>query len=153
MKLKDIPIYDSTQDGFNFVRSSLKNTAFKYFYSFKPHLTELHKNYYKLINDLRKDKTILILKPDKGNAVVLLNKIDYQQKMMTIINDTTKFKILNEDLLTILMKQEDKINRLLSKMKENKEISPEEYKELYVTGSQPGILYGLPKIHKPNVPP
>ena len=34
----------------------------------------------------------------------------------------------------------------------NKEISPEEYTELYVTGSQPGILYGLPKIHKPNVP-
>ena len=102
LKLKDIPIYDSTQDGFNFVRSSLKNTALKYFYSFKPHLTELHKNYYKLINDLRKDKTILILKPDKGNAVVLLNKIDYQQKMMTIINDTSKFKILNEDLLTLL---------------------------------------------------
>ena len=50
------------------------------------------------------------------------------------------------------MKQEDKINRLLSKMKEYKEISPEEYKDLYVTGSQPGILYGLPKIHKPNVP-
>ena len=23
---------------------------------------------------------------------------------------------------------------------------------MYVTGSQPGILYGLPKIHKPNVP-
>ena len=38
---------------------------------------------------------------------------------MTIINDTSKFKILNEDLLTLLMKQEDKINRLLSKMKEN----------------------------------
>ena len=72
---------------------------------------------------------------------------------MTIIKyDTSKFKILHEDLLTLLMKQEDKINRLLSKMKENKEISPEEYKELYVTGSQPGILYGLPKIHKPNVP-
>ena len=36
-KLKNIPIYDSTQDGFNFVRSSLKNTAFKYFCSFKRH--------------------------------------------------------------------------------------------------------------------
>ena len=35
---------------------------------------------------------------------------------------------------------------------ERKEISPEEYKEPYVTGSQPGILYGLRKIHKPNVP-
>ena len=65
-------------------------------------------------------------KPDKGNAVVLLNKNDYQQKMITIINDTSKFKILNEDLLTLLMKQ-DKINRLLSKMRDNKEISPEKY--------------------------
>ena len=64
---------------------------------------------------------------------------------------TSKFKILNEDLLTFLMKQEDKINRLLSKMKDNKGISPEEYKELYVTGSQPGKLYGLQKIQKLNV--
>ena len=122
LKLKDIPIYDSTQNGLNFVRSSLKNAVFKYFYSFKPHLTELHKNYYKLINDLRKDKTIGILKPDKGNSVVLLNNNDYQQKMMTIINYTSKFKILNEDILTLLMKQ-DKINRFLSKIKYNKEIS------------------------------
>ena len=87
LKLKNIP-----QDGFNFVRSSFTNTAFKYFYSFKPHLTELHKNYYKLINDLRKDKTILILKPDKGNAVVLLNNIDYHQKMINILNDTPNSK-------------------------------------------------------------
>ena len=43
---------------------------------------------------------------------------------------------LNEDLLTLLMKQEDKMNRLMSKMKLSHEISPEEYKELNVTGSQ-----------------
>ena len=102
LKLKDIPIYDSTQDGFNFVRRSLKNTALKYFYSFKPHLTELHKNYYKLINDLRKDKTILILNPVKGNAVVLLNKIDYQQKMMTIIIPFRIFNFLGKKLFYLI---------------------------------------------------
>ena len=30
--MKSINIYDSIQDEINFVRSSLKNTAFKYFY-------------------------------------------------------------------------------------------------------------------------
>ena len=39
-------------------------------------------------------------------------------------------------------------------MKDNKEMSLEEYKELCLTGTHPGILYtSFQKIHKPNVPP
>ena len=47
------------------------------------------------------------------------------------------------------MKIEDKINRFLRKLKTKLSLlSDDIYKQLYVTGSGPGILYGAPKIHK-----
>ena len=38
---------------------------------------------------------------------------------------------------------ENKIVELLKRLKEKQEISDKVYKELYPTGSKPGILYGL----------
>ena len=45
---------------------------------------------------------------------------------------------------------EDKLNNFLLNLKNLGHISPELYKKLYVTGTGPGILYGLAKIHKSN---
>ena len=44
------------------------------------------------------------------------------------------------------------MNRLLAKLKGASSITEKEYNELYVSGSNPGILYGLPKVHKALVP-
>ena len=38
----------------------------------------------------------------------------------------------------------------MRKLKNMSLLSDEVYKQLYVTGSGPGILYGSPKIHKSN---
>ena len=48
------------------------------------------------------------------------------------------------------MKIEDKINNFLRKLKDSASLSSENYFKLYASGSSPGILYGLPKIHKPD---
>ncbi|KAG1652534.1 hypothetical protein GQR58_026230 [Nymphon striatum] len=70
--------------------------------------------------------------------------------MTDIISDPSKFSPINEPILKFSMKIEDKINNFLRKIK-NLNLIPEElYKLLFVTGSGPGILYGLPKIHKPD---
>ena len=37
------------------------------------------------------NEDIIITKPDKGSGVGILNKNEYNDKMMTILNDTTKF--------------------------------------------------------------
>ena len=37
-------------------------------------------------------------------------------------------------------------------MRKDNIISDDQYRDLSPTGSRPGILYGLPKIHKPNIP-
>ena len=44
------------------------------------------------------------------------------------------------------------MNRFLGKLLKDKAIDCAIYDSLYTTGSQPGILYGLPKIHKESVP-
>ena len=52
-------------------------------------------NKIKIIRHLR--KTLVILKPDKGNGIVLLNKEDYTNSMESLFRDKTKFKQLDSD--------------------------------------------------------
>ena len=63
-----------------------------------------------------------------------------------------KFKFITDDLFNVLITKEDKISRFLSKLKKGKEISVCEFSQMYATGTLPGILYGLPKIHKNGTP-
>ena len=60
--------------------------------------------------------------------------------------------LVSDPILKTIRQVEDKINRLLSKLKSLRMIPEELYKKLFVSGSTPGILYGLPKIHKALVP-
>ena len=39
----------------------------------------------------------MILKPDKGQGVVLIKKSDYKQFMERLFPDQRKFKVLNDD--------------------------------------------------------
>ena len=43
------------------------------------------------LQSLRDDSSIVISKPDKGNGVVIMNKNDYQAKMLHILDDKIKF--------------------------------------------------------------
>ena len=73
--------------------------------------------------------------------------------MNSILNDHTKFmKVPHTDPFHKNLLNEDKVNRLLGHLKKDGNISENEYTECYASGRSPGILYGLPKIHKPNVP-
>ena len=47
---------------------------------------------------------------------------------------------------------EDKLNYFLRKIRKLDNITEDEYKHLYVNGSSPAILYGLPKVHKADIP-
>jgi len=42
------------------------------------------------------EQNSLILKPDKGNGVVVLDRTDYDQGILKIINDTSKFRYCND---------------------------------------------------------
>ena len=104
------------------------------------------------LQNLRKDKNIVIMKPDKGNGIVIFDKSDYTTKMKEVISDTSKFKIINEDWFKVILRHEDKINRFLAKLLKEGHIDHAVYDHLRFSSSSPGVMYGLPKIHKDNVP-
>ena len=81
-----------------------------------------------------------------------MNKNDYLTKVYRILSDRTKFKIINENVHKTILHVEDKINRFISKLKKLNLISVDVYNSLFVSGSTPGILYGLPKTHKNGNP-
>jgi hypothetical protein len=101
------------------------------------------------LRELSKDENIVVLKSDKTNQVVIMNKTDYINKSMNILQDQTKFKKLNNDPTKT---RENKLNTLLLKMKKGGEINEEQYQAMRSTGASPGKFYGLPKTHKSGVP-
>jgi len=98
------------------------------------------------------NKQIIICRPDKGNGVVLLDKLDYINKMNVILENQTEFNKIDSDIFKLSLKLEDSLNRVLRKLLKENKIDKTFYNNAFSSGSSPGILYGLPKIHKPNTP-
>ena len=151
--LKDHNIYgdDTSKNIFN---SDFKHLCLSYFYNFDHFKCQgpVSSEHVKILKRLSKDKNLLILKPDKGNGIVLLDRDVYFNKMNDILDDREKFKPVHGDCLKIIFKLEDKLNRFLRSLKELRVISESVFNYLYASGSQPGIMYGLPKVHKGNCP-
>ena len=95
---------------------------------------------------------LIIQKADKGNVIVIIDKNTYITKINNILNDDTKFvKITfgkrNKELDYLLDKQ-DKIITFLKKLRDSGVITDSVLNHLKPCGSQPGVLYGLCKVHK-----
>ena len=69
--------------------------ANSYFYNNKPSLCILRQH--RVLRNLRKNKDIVITKPDKGNVVVIWDRKLYNNAIEEIISDICKFEKLNED--------------------------------------------------------
>ena len=144
---------ESCVGNFNEFRDQLKSLAFKYFYSFKPYKifsSVFKQSDFSLLKKFASNPDIVISKPDKGKGVVIVNRHQYVSAMTQIISDRTKFQEIVEPIYKLTLRIEDKINNFLRKLKTQNLISDSVYKQLFVTGSAPGTLYGLPKVHKPD---
>ena len=94
--------------------SYLANSYFyNYFYNCKPSPSILRQH--RVLRNLRKNKDIVIIKPDKGNGVAILDRKLYNNAIEEIISDTSKFKKLNEDPT---LKRETSLQRFLRKLKQ-----------------------------------
>ena len=103
----------------------------------------------RVLKELRKNRNIVILKPDKGNGVVVLDRSDCDQGILKIFNDTSKFRPVKEDP-TLL--REGRLQRLLRKLKKDGCLDNVVYENIYPRGSQPARIYGLHKMHKDRGP-
>ena len=127
------------QDLLNKTESNLRKTNWLPFFK---------KDDLQTLKQLSKNEKLVICRPDKGRGVVILNKSDYISKMNNILSDSSKFVKVNEPLQKVAFRTEDKLNRLLNKLKNSGLIENSLYQSLHSTGSTVGTLYGLPKVHK-----
>ena len=91
----------------------LSYLANSYFCNYKPSTRVLRQH--QVLRNLRKNKDIVITKPDKGNGVVILDGKHYNNAIEEIISDTSKFEKLNEDST---MKREASLQIFLHKYKQ-----------------------------------
>ena len=95
------------------VKSRLRDSAYS---SFKQVSRISDKNLsreeVKALNNLVKNKDLVIEKACKGNNIAILNRSDYISKLIKILEDTSKFKRLNieeEKALNHLIHTEEQI--------------------------------------------
>ena len=93
------------------------------------------------LQNLRKNKDIVITKPDEENTVVILDQKLYDNTVQEIISDPTRFRKLNEDST---LKHEASLQCFLHDLKQKNFLSENEYDKLYPPGSAPVCIYVTP---------
>ena len=83
------------------------------------------------------------------DGVVVLDRIAYEDGILKIINDTSKFRPIKEDS-TLL--RENRLQGFLRKLLKNGHLDRCVYVKIYPSGSQPARIYGLPKMHRAREP-
>ena len=117
----------------------------------KPIHTNITKSEHLALENLRKDKDRIIVKADKGVALVVMDKTEYITKCEALLQDNSVYQHLSRDTSPTIHKE---LVKILQDYKNNNFISQTEYTQLTPHGSssQAARFYGLPKIHKNNMP-
>ena len=101
------------------------------------------------VKELAKDDDIVILPADKGRATVVMDRKDYSAKMLTMLGDRDTYQLMAKDPTTSL---ENRMNSVLLRLQREDRLSSKTYYHLRSSAAGVPRLYGLPKVHKPDVP-
>ena len=97
------------------------------------------------LKKLKQDNSIIIKPADKGGAIVILDRADYEKAISGMLQDKNFYKEVKEDLNP---KFQEVIQKYISKMKEEGYLNEREAEYLKNEDCQTPRFYGLPKIHK-----
>ncbi|XP_076028455.1 uncharacterized protein LOC143017551 [Oratosquilla oratoria] len=103
----------------------------------------------KALAELRRDRSIVVLTSDKGGSTVVMDKEDYDQKALVLLQDTQTYTIVPQDPTK---KLQAKVERELKELREKRIINDDEWKKMRPGDSTIPKFYGLPKVHKENIP-
>ena len=127
--------------------SSILNSA-------KPPKSNLSRELHKAVKGLQEDNNIIILPADKGNATVVLDRVDYEAKMENLLKDSAYKKVTRNPTSRV----EAKVSTALKECEQNGHITGKKRLSLAHQFSSPPPpppppqIYGLPKIHKEGIP-
>ena len=100
------------------------------------------------LKSLKVDESIMVLPADKGRASAVMDTDAYRAKMSTLI-ENRPYKLLNKDPTNRLTR---KLSKKLLTSKGSGYLPEDVYNKIRPRHKQPPRIYGLPKIHKADVP-
>ena len=117
----------------------------------KPHHPKpnLNKDEFIALKQLKSDNNCMVLTADKGVALVVIDTVDYIKKAKEILEDTKTYRVIQTDPTSRL---KNKLINILRRIKTATGLQENIYKKMYPTGASPPKFYGLPNIHKKNIP-
>ena len=124
------------ENGLRQIKTNLRNTCDKYTKIKIPY------KYRKVVKELSERRDIAISKADKSRGVVIMNRDKYTEKCLQMLNKNQFVKLNSDPTKTTERKVQNALRKIRSKF------SPNEYKQLYPTGSSPDKFYEAAKIHK-----
>ena len=95
-----------------------------------------------IIKNLR--EKLVILKPDKGNEVVLVRTIDYYSAVENLFLDKSKFKIHDDPTPARL----SSLQRYLKTLNNRNQLNDEVFKKIRPQNAKLARTHGVPKVHK-----
>ena len=101
---------------------------------------------FKGLQHLSKNKNILIHKAEKGNTIVILDKISYISAIEEILNDHTKFSDLDIPVgkeINYITNLQKTVTSDLKLLKDEEIIGKATYKSIKLVGSRPCVLCRL----------
>nr|VZI01334.1 unnamed protein product [Spirometra erinaceieuropaei] len=101
------------------------------------------------MKELKMDKDIIMLPAGKGRATVVMNCVDYNEKAQAPLDDQQSYKSTPPSRAKSMISQ---LTGLLNRLKRNRDISLDEWRQMKPTDTTLARFYGLPKIHTPDVP-
>ena len=109
-----------SNEGLDFVKARTKEAALSSYRNYNNNVPQhLSKEEFLALQNLRKNKNIVIQKSDKGNSVVIFDKADYLVKMGNLLNDTQKFEkinLKNDGILNFAVNQEKYVDNNFKKL-------------------------------------
>ena len=100
------------------------------------------------LKSLKEDESIMVLPADIGCANVVIDTDTYRAKMSTLI-ENGPYQLLNKDPTDRLTR---KLSEKLLTLKRSGYLPENVYNKIRPRHKQPPRIYGLPKIHKADVP-
>ena len=148
-RIKDLNVIKNTHMATQRVKYALRSFAYNFIEIEDKHFHKDAKRV-KTMKNLR--NRFVILKPDKGQGVVLLKKEDYITSMENLFSDRSKFMQVNEDTT---IRRVETIKCYINTMFNRGEVTAEEVKQMRRKGANRARARGLPKTHKTfeNIPP
>ena len=108
----------------------------------------LPRRFIRAIENLSKDKSIIVLSADKGGGVIVMDQKDYDEKMQNLLDDSETYR--KERTGYVKARSEEfnkKARKLLRKSNKGRKLQ-------YLLEEAPSSpkMRGLPKVHKAGIP-